>query len=144
VKAAPTDDGPAWRPLADGGLRLRREQLDSFHELLVADFRLRMERQLRRVHPERMDAVGTVMADGLIRRAMDRAAGYGLRTERTIALYVHLCVGLGWDFESRPECRELAQVLNEPTGENAKIYLAYRCVPPTLRRRPNPGTHDDV
>ena len=52
------------RRAAAGMLVVRREQMQLFRDLLTQDFRLRLERQLRRVHSARMQDLGAASLGG--------------------------------------------------------------------------------
>jgi hypothetical protein len=109
---------------------LRRRHLKAIESAPDGEFVHRLAEHVRRLFPLQ---AATLAPDELFRRvaaAREKAREYGLTTERNIALFVDLGIGLGPDFEARPECDWVVRILRDPGhSEYAKIYLIYRDLP---------------
>jgi hypothetical protein len=95
---------------------IRKEQMEALADAGIADFEDRMMEHLFECPlSERCRAMGEAALRGLIRYGLQRAASYGIVTERGVSVYVDVMVAFGRDFDVDPTLPWAAAVLNDPS-----------------------------
>ena len=81
---------------------MRKSQHAAFARVAVDEFEDRMVLHLRRVFPDDARMLRDETLRPLIRRGMERAAGWGIELEFGICLYLHVVLQLGEAFDEDP------------------------------------------
>lgn len=95
-------------------LRIRKQQQDAFSEAQVADFERRTAVHLRSFFPKDCQALDEPALHELIRHGIDRAATFGVVSERDVTLYLDVMMTLGPDFDRDPKLPWAYEILIEP------------------------------
>ncbi len=82
------------------------------------DFEDRMVVHLNKFFPEQCEALGEPGTREEIRNGIDRAARYGIETERDVCKYIDLMFAFGRDFDTNPELPWAARILNDTKYES--------------------------
>jgi hypothetical protein len=92
--------------------KMRREQKEAFSRDAMADFEARTMAHLAKHFPAICQTVGDRIVLRLVRHAVERAASYGIDTERGAATYAHVVLMYGRDFDVDPTCAWAAEILD--------------------------------
>ena len=96
-------------------LTLRNDQLEALNTAISRGFERRMVKHLCRLFPERCEEMGPDALGLLIREGVRKAAGYRVRAERDVALFIDLMMGLSPDFDNRWETDWTREILEDDT-----------------------------
>jgi hypothetical protein len=80
-------------------LRVRQDQIDTFHEAMLRTFLERVARHLRAMFEEDLAALDDAALDAMLRRAVAKAAHYDIQIEADVARYAEYVVFLGEHFD---------------------------------------------
>jgi hypothetical protein len=117
-------------------LIIRNEQLKALADQRVADFRRRLELHLRKIFPARVDALGPAGLAGMIEKGREKAARYGMKSEREITLILDLMLGLDADFEAKEPYRWITDTFGRPDLDTfEKLDAVFAELP---KRHPGP------
>ena len=108
-------------------LTIRNEQFAVLARAQADHYLVRLRQHVRRVFPERAKAMGDAGLRRIVDQGVERARALGLRTERSVCLYVDLTVGLGDALDEHPACATVRTILaNREISETGRMFLAYR------------------
>jgi hypothetical protein len=111
-------------------LKIREAQLAVLREAKSRDFEERMARHLIEVFPRHVAAVEPDRVREWIRTGAKQAATYAIRTERDVALFIDLTVGIGPDFADQAPMGWARAILEDQAlSGTAKVDLIYRQLP---------------
>lgn len=80
-------------------LVIRERQMKVFREVALRRFVDQMARHIETTFPERARALGDEGTRRLVGDGIARAGAYGIRSERSVALFIDLMVLLGEEFD---------------------------------------------
>jgi hypothetical protein len=92
-------------------LVIRNVQMEALAVASRELFCERLARWLPTIAPDRCRALGEAGVQSYVTDGVARAAGYGITSERDVAAYFELVMGLAPEFETRPELAWLVAVL---------------------------------
>lgn len=117
-------------------LIIRNAQLEALSDRRGAEFRQRLAKHLRKVFPARAAALGPEGLAGLIDKGREKAARFGMGSERETALVLDLMLGLDPDFEAKPPYRWIAETFARPDLDGfEKLERVFSELP---KRHPGP------
>lgn len=93
---------------------IRDAQLDALGAYMFERFEDRMVAHLRVAFPAYAAEAGEQRARELVRFGAQKAAGYGITSERNVALFVDLLVAAGAEFDTRADFAWSRPVLAHP------------------------------
>ena len=103
-------------------LQMRPEQMRILQQTALDDFVWRMVAHLNRVFPGRCRELGEERTCQLVRLSHQRAATYGIRSERDVCAYVDVLCSLNREDESGPDMQWAKVILVDPRlGPSQKI-----------------------
>ena len=104
---------------------IRQEQMKKFETAAVRSFEQRLLAHLREVFPAQYSQLGEPGVRELIRYGMQRAAFYGIRSEKDVSRYISLMLTLGRDFDSDAHLSWASDILRNPqvTDPSEKVDL---------------------
>ena len=110
-------------------MQITEEQLGQMRMARLAGFRTRLSRHLERTFPEQCAQLGQGVLERNLRECVDRAARFGIRSERGIAKFVETTYWLFW----HPQHRDLATwahrvLASEDLDPTTKVEHVYRTV----------------
>ncbi len=113
---------------------IRDAQMEVLAEPLLEAFSVRMMRHVRRVFPQATSVMTDDEVRGLVRDGIERSRAYGIRRETDVALFIDLLLGIGTDFDDRPECAWIRTILDrrEQSGM-LRMQLIYDELPQKTR-----------
>lgn len=94
-------------------LKIRKEQNDEFAKAALKRFEESMVVHLNKFFPEECNLLGADGTREAIRYAVERAAGYGIVSERDVCIYTDVMFVFGRDFDKSPELRWAGRILND-------------------------------
>jgi hypothetical protein len=92
---------------------IRKEQMSALAGNAAADFENRMVVHLKKCFPAECEKLQEQRVRETIRYGMDRAAQYGVKTERDVCKYIDVMMVFGRDFDQRADLPWAAQILND-------------------------------
>lgn len=95
-------------------LIIRTSQLERFSSERRCQFSIDMCRHLRAQFHDALWPLDEAGLLELVDRALTRAWGYGLHTERDCTRFLNLAVVHGWDFEQQPQHGWMRALLTDP------------------------------
>lgn len=114
-------------------LVVRKSQMEAITEGLQSlppDFEERMIEHLRTVFRDKLSSVNDQDLGDLINSGIMKSELYGFSTERNIALFIDLLVGVSEDFETAEQTRWIRSILDEKQfSEDVRIELIYKELP---------------
>ena len=122
-------------------LRFRKEQMDVLSEYMRHSFEKRMVEHIAEEFPDKYRKMqdperGDAKVHELVREGMGKAEGYGLTSERDVALFIDVMVRVSPDFDQRPDMDWACEILKSdsvpPDGKLDAIHeeLDAREAPP--------------
>lgn len=98
-------------------LKIRKEQKDALREREIRDFENRMWAHLRILFPAYCEPLGEVRVKRLVRLGIERAAKYGIISERGVCIYVDAMFAFGRDFDADPALGWAKDILTDRSIE---------------------------
>ena len=92
---------------------LRNDQLEALNASIAKDFERRMVKHLAHVFPEHSESLSEDAALRLIRVGIRKASTYHITSERDVALFIDLMVGIAPDFDQQPDMIWGRKILEE-------------------------------
>jgi hypothetical protein len=92
---------------------IRQEQMSALAKGGATAFEDRMVVHLNKCFPGRCQKLPEVQVRETIRLGIDRAAGYGVSTERDVCKYIDLMMVFGRDFDERADLPWASRILND-------------------------------
>jgi hypothetical protein len=96
-----------------GKLIVRQPQMEAFSGAAIRDFESRMVAHLRRAYPKECEELGDAKTREAIRLGINRAADYGVKSERGVSRYVDTMFEFGRDFDRDPACSWAGRILRD-------------------------------
>ena len=93
-------------------LTIRKEQDQALALAMEQQFEQKIFIHLKKFWPANCRSQGEAGVRESIRQGVDRAHGYGMKTEYDIARYIDLMYSMGMDFDSDPEFPWVIEILN--------------------------------
>jgi hypothetical protein len=104
-----------------------------FADAELRKFEQQMTADLLRRFPARARAAGPEAVAGLVRHGVSRAAAYGIRAKRDVALYLLFCMRFGKDFDVDPRLPWAARILNKQQEPTLRLRTLVRASRRTAR-----------
>jgi NADPH-dependent ferric siderophore reductase len=95
-------------------LQIRPEQMKVLQQTALDDFVVRLVAHLHLVFPDRYDELGEERTRQLVRLSQQRAATYGIRSERDVCAYVEVLFSLHREDETGPDMQWARVILGDP------------------------------
>ena len=110
---------------------IREKQQRVFNEKFSTSFEDRMVVHLRAVFPHECGAQTDVQLRETVHRGIDRAAQYGVDTERDVCKFIDLMMIHGPEFDQLPWAAKFLndQVLRDGTARIERVYVEARQQP---------------
>ena len=102
-------------------LDIRTEQMAAFRAQLLKQFENRMVKHIGQAYPDQFEAMldpesGDAPVRTLVRKGVEKAAGYGIDIEADVARFIDLMVEIDPDLDQlRDRVKKLARVAGLPT-----------------------------
>ena len=105
--------------------RVRPEQFAALEQASHFDMEGNVVRQLRPLLPRQYQALTDEHMRKTVRYGIDRAASYGITSEKDLARYVGLMFAFGLDFDRDKRLPWAAAILKEPTLADGSVKMAH-------------------
>jgi len=108
-------------------LRFRKAQIDTLSEYMRRSFENRMVDHIAEEFPDKYKAMldkerGDAPVRELVRRGVEKAEGYGLNSERDVALFIDLMVRVEPEFDQRPDMDWACEILkSDSVPQDGKV-----------------------
>ncbi len=107
-------------------LHIRKEQNDELAKVLLKRFEDRMVVHLNKFFPAECETLGDEGTRQVIRQALERAAGYGIVSERDVCMYTDVMFAFGRDFDKGRKLPWAARILNDESFKDKPSEKAER------------------
>jgi hypothetical protein len=105
-------------------MKIRSQQIVVFVATAVGRFEDRMTAHLNKCFAQECGILGDGLRD-MIRHGIQKAAGYGITTERDVCQYIDLMMVFGRNFDADPDLPWASSVLNYPTLNDSTIRMEH-------------------
>src|ERR1700722_16378641 len=108
---------------------IRKQQIETFSNVLLASFKQRMEAHLDRCFPNECRELGVDGVRRMIRYGIERAGKYGIALERDVCKYIDLMFAFGPNFDSElpwPSAILNDGAITDPTTRTERLFEAAR------------------
>jgi hypothetical protein len=106
-------------------ITIREEQFAAFRRVSIRDFERRMMEHIRKCFPARLDTLGEQKVIDLIKYGIQRAAHYGITTQRDVCKYIDLSVVFGREFDTDPKLPWARSVLEDSSAAGSMERMDY-------------------
>jgi len=104
---------------------IRREQMEAFGRATLAAFENEMVVHSKDFAPRLCEVIGEEQVRVAVRRAMDRACGYGLANRGSVRLFVELTFLFGSSFDTDPQYPWAAKILRASEDQMQRAERLY-------------------
>ena len=102
---------------------IRQEQMSAFAEGATSDFENRMVVHLNKCFPAECETLREPGVRKTIRHGIDRAAKYGIKSERDVCKYIDFMMVYGRDFDTREDLPWASRILNDQVLRNSTARM---------------------